>query len=90
MRSEREKQRGRGESADRRRADGINPAPPLSHAACPFSPISHPLSLFISGRGAVTAIAAGGDAVVVVTARGYLLRYDVAAGGAPSELLERE
>ena len=43
MRSEREKQRGRGESADRRRADGINPAPPLSHAASPPSATPPPL-----------------------------------------------
>ena len=39
-----------------------------------------------SGRGAVTAVAAGGDVVIVATARGYLLRYDVAAGGAPTEV----
>ena len=39
-----------------------------------------------SGRGAVTAVAAAGDVVIVATARGYLLRYDVAGGGAPTEV----
>ena len=39
-----------------------------------------------SGRGAVTAVAASADAVVVVTSRAYLLRYDVASGGPPVEV----
>jgi len=60
--------------------------PSLSLFSLPSLSFPFPLSFPHSGRGAVTAVAASADAVVVVTSRAYLLRYDVASGGPPVEV----
>ena len=71
------------EGAGRQRADHFffQPARTPALNLLPVSPQNKR-----RGRGAVTAIAAAGDIVLVTTARGYLLRYDIAAGGPPTEV----
>ena len=64
-----------GERGEKEKGSAISTPP--SRAPFPFT---------FRGRGAVTAIAAAGDVVVLTTARGYLLRYDLASGGPPTEV----